>query len=314
MPSLGERWRVMSPWTRAFLQAMVLLILVHTFVLRWVIVQSTSMFATLVPGDVVAVQRWPVWTGFQRGDVAVFRDPAQDDVRMGRRQLLVKRIVGLPGDTVRIRNGHLFVNGMVLGPWPGQTQRYLVRLKAGADAVQVAHAIGLPEAYLLRNDDHLEVPLNRSLAALVEALPGVRSVAPMGLSLKPARHLFPFSPIQPWSTDAYGPIRIPAEGDTVNVNVGTLPLYDRIMTRYEGHSLEVAGNTLLLDSEPLERYVIGQDHYFVLGDSRHNSADSRHWGFVPADHLVGRAQRVLLSLDSERHALRWERTLQGVAR
>ncbi|MBK7086331.1 MAG: signal peptidase I, partial [Flavobacteriales bacterium] len=101
---------------------MVLLILVHTFVLRWVIVQSTSMFATLVPGDVVAVQRWPVWTGFQRGDVAVFRDPAQDDVRMGRRQLLVKRIVGLPGDTVRIRNGHLFVNGMVLGPWPGQTQ------------------------------------------------------------------------------------------------------------------------------------------------------------------------------------------------
>ena len=57
---------------------------------------------------------------------------------------------------------------------------------------------------------------------------------------------------------------------------------------------------LLLDSEPLERYVIGQDHYFVLGDSRHNSADSRHWGFVPADHLVGRAQRVLCLLYTSR--------------
>ena len=314
MRSLQERWRKLSPWTRAFLQAMALLVLVHTFVLRWVIVQSTSMFATLVPGDVVAVQRWPVWTGFERGDVAVFRDPAQDDVRMGRRQLLVKRIVGLPGDTVRIRHGHLFVNGMVLGPWPGQTQRYLVRLKPGAEVAQVARSIGLPEAYLLRNDDHLEVPLNEDLANRLQTLPDVRSVAPMGLSLRPARHLFPFSPTQPWSTDAYGPVRVPAEGDTVPITLATLPLYDRIMTRYEGHSLEMADNVLRLDGEPLDLYVIEEDHFFVLGDSRHNSADSRHWGFVPADHLMGRASRILVSLDSERHRLRWERTFEGLAR
>ena len=99
-----------NEWLKAFVLALVLLLFLHAFVVRWVIVESTSMFATLKPGDLVLVQRWPLWTGLDRGDVVVFRDPLKDDVSMVRRPLLVKRIAGMPGDRVEIRRGKLFVN------------------------------------------------------------------------------------------------------------------------------------------------------------------------------------------------------------
>lgn len=312
MRALWNRWTGLSPWTRAFVQALLLLAVVHVFVLRWVIVQSTSMFATLLPGDVLVVQRWPVWTGVDRGDVLVFRDPTQDDRPVRRRQLLVKRVVGLPGDTVEIRAGLVLVNGRPLPPWPGETRRYLVRIAPETSLDSIAAAIGLPRTFIAASERHLELPLNPALAARLERVRGVRDVGPMGLSQRPARHLFPFSPFHPWSSDAYGPLRVPAAGDSVPLEPAQLPLYDRILTRHEGHVLEVGRDGLLLDGTPAAKAVIARDHYFVLGDSRHNSADSRHWGFVPADHLVGRAVRVLLSWDAEPRRLRgdrWWRTL-----
>jgi signal peptidase I len=93
------------------------------------------------------------------------------------------------------------------------------------------------------------------------------------------------------------------------INVDNLPLYDRLMSRYEGRTLTVDRNMLLLEGEPLDRYVVQRDHYFVLGDSRHHSADSRYWGFLPGDHLVGRASVVVTGkgLDGLRSGRRWLR-------
>ena len=107
---IKQYWREMNEWLKAFVLAIVLLMFLHVFVVRWVIVESSSMYATLRPGDLVLVQRWPVWTGFTRGDVVVFRDPMKNNVVMARRPLLVKRIVGMPGDVVELRRGKLFVN------------------------------------------------------------------------------------------------------------------------------------------------------------------------------------------------------------
>ncbi|MBV6404904.1 MAG: signal peptidase I [Flavobacteriales bacterium] len=314
MRALWHRWSRLGPWTRAFVQALLLMVVVHAVVLRWVIVQSTSMFATLVPGDLLLVQRWPVWTGVSRGDVLVFRDPAQDDRAVRRRQLLVKRVVGLPGDTVELRAGLVLVNGRPLPPWPGETRRHLVRIAPGTSLDSIAEAIGLPRAFVSAGERQLELPLNPVLEQRLVRVPGVRGAEPMSLSRRPARHLFPFSPFHPWSSDAYGPLRVPAAGDSVSLDPAQLPLYDRILTRHEGHVLEVGRDGLLLDGRPATKAVIAQDHYFVLGDSRHNSADSRHWGFVPADHLVGRATRVLLSWDAAQHRLRGQRWWRPLGR
>ena len=288
---INRLWR--NEWLRAFVLALLVLVLVHAFVVRWVIVESTSMFATLKPGDLVLVQRWPLWTGLSRGDIVVFRDPLKDDVSMARRPLLVKRIAGMPGDRVELKRAELLVNGRPQRSTVHATQAYLVRLRNETFADSLLIHLGLPTRMRQPGRSFLELPLNEELADQVVRLPYVISADKLGLASGAKRHLFPFSPRYPWNGDDYGPIQVPRKDDTLHINVDNLPLYDRLISHYEGHRLGVDRNKLTIDGSPLTDYVVQQDYYFVLGDSRHHSADSRYWGFVPADHLTGRASLLL---------------------
>lgn len=291
------RWHALNDWVKAFVIALAVLALGHFFVLRWVTVRSTSMYATLLPGDVVGVARWATWTGFRRGDIAVFRDPVQDDRTMAARQLLVKRIVGMPGDKVELRDGRLFVNGEAVADAPGRTRSYMVRLKQGADPAGLLHQLGLPPDFLQPDRTIVELPLNAELAKAIVERPEVVSAEPLRGATGAPSHIFPYSPYAPWNSDDYGPLTVPAAGDTVPINAATIPLYDRLIARYEGNKLETVKNSLHINGAEAGAYVVRQDYYFVLGDSRHYSADSRYWGFVPADHLVGRAAFVLMSAE-----------------
>lgn len=305
-------WRSLNDWLKALIIAFVVLGFTHAFILRWVTVRSTSMYATLHPGDLVGVAKWPLWTGFERGDIVVFRDPLQDDRAMARRQLLVKRIVGLPGDVVELRDGELFVNNVAMAPAPLETRSWLVRLERGADAHAVLEDLGLPTETSPTDGEELELPLNESMAKALRDRPGVRSVERMRSASGHPGHIFPYSPYYKWNSDDYGPIIVPRKGDEVRVDMRTLPLYDRIITRYEHNDLEVAKRTLNINGEDAKAYVIQQDYYFVLGDSRHYSADSRYWGFVPADHVTGRAAFILLCNDANTGEVRPDRWFLGL--
>jgi signal peptidase I len=309
---VGAVWARIPEWGKAFVIAIGLLLSVHLLLLRWVTVRSTSMYATLLPGDLVGVERWPVWTGFRRGDIAVFHDPVQDDRPMGARQLLVKRIVGLPGDKVELRNGDLFVNDLPVASWPGQTNSYAVRLKKGADPSALLKDLGLPTDMVLSEVTVIDLPLNATLAKSIGNRSDVVSVEPgRGASGAPKR-IFPFSPNFRWNNDDYGPITVPAKGDSVRSDPYTLPLYDRIISRYEKNKLEVADGKLSINEAVGGPYEIQQNYYFVLGDSRSNSSDSRYWGFVPADHLVGRAAFVLLNAQVSADSLLPHRNFKGL--
>ncbi|MFT3885635.1 MAG: signal peptidase I [Flavobacteriales bacterium] len=310
--TVRERWSGLNEWIKAAFIAVLALLFLHFFVLRWVTVRSTSMYATLLPGDVLGVERWPVWTGFHRGDIAVFRDPLQDRSVMGGRQLLVKRIMGLPGDKVELRDGALYVNGERQADVPGGTRSYLVRLKKGTDPAAMLRGIGLPPSYVPMDRTMIELPLNKAMAETIEQRPDVVSAEPMSGAHGSPGHIFPFSPYFKWNSDDYGPVIVPAKGDTVTINAATIPLYDRLISRYEGNKLEAVGNELYINGQETDDYVVRQNYYFVLGDSRHYSADSRYWGFVPADHLVGRAGFVLLSVDSEEGGIRSGRWAKGL--
>lgn len=284
-----------NEWLRAFVLALGVLLVLHLFVIRFVSVQSTSMFSTLRPGDLLLVQRWPKWTGLDRDDVVVFRDPLKDRTAMSRRPLLVKRVAAVPGDELEIRLGQLYVNGLRQANPEGMTHSYLLRVKAGTSVGALMAKLGLPAELAHGDGANIELPLNPALAKKAEADPSVESVTTMRLATGARRHLFPFSPRYPWNGDDYGPITVPGKGDTLHITVDNLPLYDRLMSVYEGHRIAASGNELTLDEEPLKEYLVEQDYYFVLGDSRHFSADSRYWGFLPDDHVVGRGSTVLLS-------------------
>lgn len=305
-------WLRSNDWFKALVIAFVVLGLVHAFILRWVTVHSTSMYATLDPGDLIGVVKWPVWTGFERGDIAIFRDPMQDDRSMARRQLLVKRIVGLPGDVVELRAGELFVNNAPVALSPLETRSWLVRLERGTDARTLLAELGLPAQSVRTDASELELPLNEAMARELREHAGVASVDRMRSASGSPGHIFPYSPKYEWNADDYGPITVPRKGDHLRVDLHTLPLYDRIITRYEANDLEVVKRTLSINGEETKEYTTQQDYYFVLGDSRHYSEDSRFWGFVPADHLVGRAAFVLLGNDVNTGSLRGDRWFVGL--
>lgn len=291
-------WRRVPEWGRAFLLAIAVLLVAHQFVLRWVTVRSTSMVATLLPGDLLGVERWPLWTGLERGDIIVFRDPVQDDRPTAQRQLLVKRIAGLPGDVVELRSGELYVNGNRVPPPPGRTNIWAVRLKPGTSANGILAVLGLPPDFVLAGRSVVDLPLNPKLAETVRELPGVASVSRHEKQAGAPAHIFPFSPNYRWNNDDYGPLHVPNAGDTVGINAFTLPLYDRIISLYEHNKVAVTDGKLFINGKQAGRYMIKQDYYFVLGDSRESSSDSRYWGFVPEDHLVGKAGFVLLNARS----------------
>lgn len=288
-----------NDWFRAFALALVLLALLQAFVISFVVVRSTSMFATLRPGDLLIVERWARWTGFDRNDVVVFRDPLKDHVARWRRPLLVKRLVAMPGDTLEIRAGRLHVNGQAESEPSGLTRSHLVRLRSEADTHELFRRHKLPMELLSAGRSMVEVPLNAAIAAELRGDRAVISESPMRLATGAPPHIFPFSPRYAWNGDDFGPLIIPAMGDTLRITVDNLPLYDRLISVYEGHRIGHAGNRLTIDGAELDRYVVEEDYGFVLGDCRHFSADSRYWGFLPMDHIIGRGGPVVLSKGDE---------------
>jgi len=146
--------------------------------------------------------------------------------------------------------------------------------------------------------------------------------------MDPGNQVFPSNPYYPafhalpgklhrykWNQDNYGPIIIPKRGWTVKLDSITFPLYARAIEVYEKNKLEIKGSDIYINGQKTDSYTFKMNYYWMMGDNRHDSADSRYWGFVPEDHIVGRALFVWLSLDDKAdfiHKIRWSRLFRGV--
>jgi signal peptidase I len=119
-------------------------------------------------------------------------------------------------------------------------------------------------------------------------------------------NLFPRDPQYPWNYDNFGPIYIPKEGETIDLNLEVLPLYRRLISEYEGNTLTVNGNQIIINGNPTKSYTFKQNYYWMMGDNRDNSIDARAWGFVPFDHVVGKPVFIWMSWDGLKNP-RWER-------
>ncbi len=136
----------------------------------------------------------------------------------------------------------------------------------------------------------------------------------MGNKIEAKSVPFPKRPDLPeylWTVDNFGPIWIPKEGETIDLTLENLPVYERVIDVYEDHDLEIKGTQIFIDGQPATTYTFEMDYYFMMGDNRHQSLDSRFWGFVPEDHIIGRPWFVLFSVEG---GIRWDRTFSGVGR
>ncbi|MBU2945600.1 signal peptidase I [Zobellia uliginosa] len=326
--------------------------------------------------------RLPGFTKVDRNDIVVFSWPA-DTVRqffkkekgvikpIDKKSNYVKRCVGIPGDSLAVIDGYVYINGKQLQLSDRAKPQYDYTLYSSkgvsSTLLEKVEATGWSRKYIInslnqqqlngiqkyvkgyrqRNDGKLEVYTNergipvavaRKNAISLAEETGLERVAPltdeMVAELKresaldsivrivekkgvPGGNIFPQSADYPWNYDQMGPIYIPQKGATVALNLKVLPLYKKIIREYEGNTISVAGNQIKINGEIADSYTFKQDYYWMMGDNRDHSEDSRAWGYVPENHIVGTPIFIWLSVDNFNDGIlnwrpRWDRIFTTV--
>lgn len=270
--------------------------------------------------------RLPGFTSVKNGDVVVFNYPGcptrpdefggYDKYPVDLRTNYIKRCVGIAGDVLEVRQGQVFINGKMLDNPEKMQMEYAIETNTQVnEKIFKKYEITEFQQDMRMTDKTIYyVTASQKSVNDMKSLDFVKNITPMLMEKGDTTNYGTFpqnSRLFPFNRDNFGPITIPKKGVTVELNESNLALYKSVILTFDGNSdAKLVNGTIILDGKPITSYTFKQDYYFMMGDNRHGSDDSRFWGFVPEDHIVGKAVFIWMSIDKDGsflNKIRWSR-------
>ena len=256
-------------------------------------------------------------TIYQAGKQLIEANPQEygliDTRPTDRRENYVKRCVGLPGQTLQIKDRTIYINGKANKEPDNVQYTYKLKLKRHfTDEEMQEWGITMEELKDLNNYGYM--PMTNKTADILKKRPDIVESITLNTDANEL-DIYPLNGNMHWTRDNYGPIWIPKKGESIELTLKNLPIYERPIRTYEGNKLEVKDGKIFINDKETTKYTFKLDYYWMQGDNRHNSLDSRYWGFVPEDHIVGKPIFIWWSSDPDRGGLsgiRWSRLFRFV--